>query len=41
MYQRKDLLGLKELTADEISLILDTAVPMKEIIQRDIKRYLL
>ncbi|HHU32913.1 MAG: aspartate carbamoyltransferase catalytic subunit [Zhaonellaceae bacterium] len=38
MYQRKDLLGLKELTADEISLILDTAVPMKEIIQRDIKK---
>jgi len=38
MLQRKDLLGLKELSADEIKLILDTAVPMKDIIQRDIKK---
>jgi aspartate carbamoyltransferase catalytic subunit len=38
MYQRKDLLGLKELTADEINLILDTAIPMKDIIKRDIKK---
>ncbi|ADG82682.1 aspartate carbamoyltransferase [Thermincola ferriacetica] len=35
---RKDLLGLKDLTADEITLILDTAEPMKEIIQRQIKK---
>ncbi|MGI9952302.1 aspartate carbamoyltransferase catalytic subunit [Moorellaceae bacterium AZ2] len=34
----KHLLGLKDLTAEEIELILDTAVPMKEIIQRDIKK---
>mgnify|MGYP001023267478 CR=1 FL=1 len=38
MFNRKDLLGLKELTADEISRILDTAVPMKDIIQREIKK---
>ncbi|MCG0276952.1 MAG: aspartate carbamoyltransferase catalytic subunit [Thermanaeromonas sp.] len=34
----KHLLGLKDLTRQEIELILDTAGPMKEIIQRDIKK---
>ncbi|HBT47297.1 MAG TPA: aspartate carbamoyltransferase [Peptococcaceae bacterium] len=38
MLKSKHLLGLKDLTAEEIELILDTAVPMKEIIQRDIKK---
>ncbi|AQS59027.1 aspartate carbamoyltransferase catalytic subunit [Desulforamulus ferrireducens] len=37
-WQRKDLLGLKDLTVEEINLILDTAVPMKEIIGRKIKK---
>ena len=27
----KDLLGLEQLTAEQITLILDTAVPLKEI----------
>jgi len=36
--KRKDLLGIKELSAEEISLILDTAEPMKEIIRRQIKK---
>ena len=34
----KDLLGLKELTKDEINLILDTAVDMKKIIKSDCKK---
>jgi aspartate carbamoyltransferase catalytic subunit len=34
----KDLLGLQDLTAAEIGHILDTAGPMKEIIQRNIKK---
>ncbi|GFN24042.1 MAG: aspartate carbamoyltransferase catalytic subunit [Thermoanaerobacteraceae bacterium] len=38
MLKSKHLLGLKDLTAEEIELILDTAAPMKEIIQRDIKK---
>lgn len=37
-WQRKDLLGLKHLSEEEINLILDTAVPMKEIIGRKIKK---
>lgn len=36
--KRKDLLGLKDLSREEIELILDTAVPMKDIIKRDIKK---
>lgn len=36
--KRKDLLGLKELSSEEIKLILDTAVPMKDIIMRPIKK---
>ncbi len=34
----KDLLGLAEMTAEEIDLILDTAARMKEIISRPIKK---
>lgn len=36
--QRKDLLGLEEITVDEMNLILATAAPMKDIILRDIKK---
>ena len=36
--QRKDLLGLKDLSREEIELILNTAAPMKDIIKRDIKK---
>ncbi len=36
--KRKDLLGLRDLEREEIEVILDTAVPMKDIIQRDIKK---
>ena len=35
---RKDLLGLHDLSAEEIELILDTAVPMKDILGREIKK---
>lgn len=34
----KDLLGLEELSADQIRLILDTAQPLKEISERTIKK---
>ncbi|MDA8211253.1 MAG: aspartate carbamoyltransferase catalytic subunit [Clostridia bacterium] len=34
----KDLLGLRDITREEIELILDTAVPMKDIILRKIKK---
>lgn len=34
----KDLLGLREISREEIKLILDTAVPMKDIILRKIKK---
>ena len=37
-FMRKDLLGIQDLTAHEITLILDTAVSMKEIASRDIKK---
>ena len=37
-FNRKHLLGLEELTADEIRMILDTAVPFKEISERQIKK---
>lgn len=36
--REKDLLGLQDKTAAEIEYILDTAVPMKEIISRPIKK---
>lgn len=35
---RKDLLGLEDLSAEEIKLILDTAEPFKEISERKIKK---
>lgn len=35
---RKDLLGIQDLTAEEIKLILETAEPMKELIGRQIKK---
>lgn len=38
MWKRKDLLGIKDLSVEEIYLILDQAVPMKDIIKRDIKK---
>ena len=34
----KDLLGLKGMTPDEISLILDTAASFKDVSERDIKK---
>lgn len=37
-FKHKDLLGLEELTADEIGLILDTADSFKEISERPIKK---
>lgn len=36
--EKKDLLGLRDLSREEIQLILDTAVPMKDVIGRDIKK---
>jgi aspartate carbamoyltransferase catalytic subunit len=36
--RRKDLLGIADLSADEIRLILDTADAMKEVGQREIKK---
>lgn len=35
---KKDLLGLRDLSREEIQLVLDTAVPMKDVIARDIKK---
>jgi len=35
---RKDLLGIKELSSEEITLILDTAAGFKDVITRDIKK---
>ncbi len=37
-FKHKDLLGLEQLQPDEIRHILDTAVPMKDIICREIKK---
>ena len=36
--KNKDLLGIKELSAEEINLILDTAAGFKDVIGRDIKK---
>ncbi len=36
--RRKDILGLEEMSAEEITLILETARSMREIIQRKIKK---
>ena len=38
MYKHKDLLGIREMSAEEIGFLLDTAGPMKEIIKRPIKK---
>jgi aspartate carbamoyltransferase catalytic subunit len=38
MLQNKDLLGIKELSAEEIDVILDTAAGFKDVIGRDIKK---
>jgi aspartate carbamoyltransferase catalytic subunit len=37
-FEKKDILDMKSLSADEINLILDTAVKMKEISDRSIKK---
>ncbi len=37
-WTRKDLLGLKDLSVDEIELILDTAKSFSEVSQRDVKK---
>jgi aspartate carbamoyltransferase catalytic subunit len=36
--KRKDLLGIQDLSGEEITLVLDTAASMKEIASRDIKK---
>lgn len=36
--ERKDLLGIREMSREELDLILDTAGPMKDIIGRDLKK---
>ena len=38
-FQRKDLLGLEDLTRSEIEEILDTARPMLEVFSRPVKKY--
>jgi aspartate carbamoyltransferase catalytic subunit len=38
MFKSKDLLGIKELTTDEIYYILETASGFKDVLQRDIKK---
>ena len=38
MLKHKDLLGLRNITKEEIDEILETAIPMKDIIKRDIKK---
>ena len=37
-WQRKDLLGIRELSAEEITFILDTADAFKEVGTREIKK---
>ncbi len=37
-WKRKDLVGIRDLEAEEIALVLDTAASMKEIASRDIKK---
>lgn len=37
-FERKHILGLEELTAEEITLVLDTAESMKEVSERDVKK---
>lgn len=38
MLKKKDLLGIKELSLEEINLILDTAAGFKDVLGRDIKK---
>ncbi|MEW6675837.1 MAG: aspartate carbamoyltransferase catalytic subunit [Nitrospirota bacterium] len=38
MLKRKDLLGIKDLSVEEINLILDTAAGFKDVLGRDIKK---
>lgn len=38
VFHRKHILGLEELTAEEIGTILDTAASMKEVSERDVKK---
>jgi len=38
MLNKKDLLGIKELSVEEINLILDTATGFKDVLGRDIKK---
>ena len=38
MFKRKNLLGLQDLSVEEITFLLDTAVPMKDIVGRPIKK---
>ncbi len=38
MFKCKNLLGLQDLSAEEITFLLDTAIPMKDIISRPIKK---
>lgn len=38
VFERKHILGLEELSSDEIRLILDTAESMKEVSERDVKK---
>ena len=38
MLNRKDLLGIKDLSAEEITLILDTAGEMKKILKQNVKK---
>jgi len=38
LLKEKDLLGMKELSVDEINLILDTAAAFKDVLGRDIKK---
>lgn len=37
-WERKDLLGLRDLTVEELEMVLETAIPMKDIIYREIKK---
>ncbi len=38
VFHRKHILGLEELTAEEINTVLDTAASMKEVSERDVKK---
>jgi len=38
VFQQKHILGLEELKAEEINIVLDTAASMKEVSERDVKK---